>query len=256
MSASGPGTYNPGMSYQRGPYGGGGVTIMVPPVTPMMKWILIALSVSFGVQVMLRLTAIGPLVESFLALDPSLVLGRGMVWQVVTYAMLHGDIFHLLFNLLGIWMFGGDVERILGSKGFLKFVVICAVGGAVLHLAVALLVEGGGARVIGVSGSVLGILVAFALFYPDRQIFLFPLPVPVKAWIVAIVFGAINLYNAVSANQGGGIAFVAHLGGMLTGWLYIKGFIKPGGWNLSRFRSPKRRGFKVIEGDRRDPFLH
>lgn len=243
-------------SYQRGPYGGG-ATIMIPPVTPMMKTILIVLSVVFGLQMLARVSGFGGALEGVLALDPLRVVGSAMVWQLLTYAFLHGDLWHLLFNLLGFWMFGGDVERLLGSKGFLRFVVVCAIGGGVLHLAYALLTGEGHVRVIGASGSVLGMVVAFAVFFPSREVFLFPLPVPIKAWVMALVFAAINLYGAMGANEASGAtAFAAHLGGMATGWLYIKGFIKPGGWRFPRFGGSKRRGFKVIEGDRRDPWVH
>ncbi|UCF67023.1 MAG: rhomboid family intramembrane serine protease [Acidobacteriota bacterium] len=242
------------MSFQRGPYGGG-VNIAFPPVTPMVRQLLWALGIAFAIQVLLEETGFGAIV-AWLALRPAYVFP--FVWQLVTYALLHGGLTHLLFNMLGLWMFGGDVERLLGSRAFLRYCLVCVVGGALAHVVLGLLVQGPSPAVIGASGGVLGVVLAFALLFPHRQIFLFPLPVPLRARTVAILFAAIDLYGAIRANpiQGGGIAHSAHLGGMLAGYLYLKGFIRPGGW-LSGFKrrfGSRRDGFRVIDGDRRDIF--
>lgn len=245
------------MSFSRGPYGGGGqVSFGFPPVTPAVKQILIVLAVAFGVQSFIEIGGGAALVWNWLALVPAFIVERAAVWQLGTYALLHGGIFHLLFNLLGIYMFGGDVERVLGSREFVRFAIVCAIGGGALHTIVALVVGGAAVRVVGASGAVLGIVLAFAIFFPQRQVFIFPIPVPIKAWVMALAFGAINLYGAVNAGtggQGGGIAFVAHLGGMAAGYLYLKLFLGRGGGGRGgggfRFRKPKR-DFRVVRGER------
>ena len=253
------------MSFHRGPYGGGQqVTFAFPPVTPMVKQILIFLAACFAVQVFLEsLFGMGLFVREWLSLVPAYVFGRVAIWQLVTYGALHGGIFHLLMNALGLWMFGGEVERVLGSRGFLRFFVVCVAGGGLLHTIVALLFGGDYALVptVGASAGVLGVLVAFAVFFPQRQLMLLFPPIPVKAWVLALIVGAIDLYNAlttIGARSGFGpatsrIAVVAHLGGMLTAYLYIKGFIKPGGWPRVRF-GKRDKGFRVVRGGQDDRY--
>jgi membrane associated rhomboid family serine protease len=253
------------MSFHRGPYGGGGgMTFAAPPLTPMIKRILITLVIAFVVQMFIELVAGGwELLRGWVALVPAVAILRLRVWELATYALLHGGLFHLLFNLLGLWMFGGDVERVLGSRGVLRYFLVCVIGGGLLHSVVALVIGGGAALVpvVGASAGILGLVLAFALFFPHRQVFIFPLPFPIKAWVMAVIFGAIDLYSAISATgaqlqgrapAGGGVAFIAHLGGMLAGWLYLKGFIRPGGWGRGSWFRSRRKGFRVVDGDRRD----
>ncbi len=255
-------THNPRMSsHYRGPSAGGGMTIQVPPVTPMLRVIMWTLAVSFALQAFSEFLFQFQTPITWLQLSRDGVLEHFAVWQLVTYALLHGDIWHLLMNLLGLWMFGGDVERVLGSRGFLRYLVICVVGGGLAYLATAIL-TGSNAPVIGVSAGVLGVLVGFAMFFPERELFLFPLPFPIKARTIALIYGAIDLYNAMASNLGhaqvgapGGrvVAFTAHLGGMLVGLLYLLFFVRGGGLG---WRNPfkRQRPFRVIQGRRDDPF--
>ena len=146
-----------------------------------------------------------------------------MPWQLVTYSFLHADLMHLLFNALGVWTFGASLEEYWGRKRLLTFWFVCVVGAGVLQLA---LVSSGvlGERVgptIGASGGVYGLLIAFAMMFPNREMMLLIPPIPMKAKTLAIVFGAIALLLGVSAG-GDGIAHFAHLGGMLAGWLLIR----------------------------------
>jgi membrane associated rhomboid family serine protease len=113
------------------------------------------------------------------------------------------------------------------------------------------LLSGSAHPVIGASGGVLGLVVAFAMFFPERRVFIFPIPVPLPAWVMAVGYGAFNLVYAVLPGSGG-ISYAAHLGGLATGYLYLKGFIKPGGW--SSFFRRRRRPFRVIPGRRQDSF--
>ncbi len=248
------------MPYQRGPYGGAQVTLAFPPFTPMVRRILWVLGVAFVLEKTIQL--VWPPLAYYLlavfALDPQLrirlidvpLTPPGVaLWQLLTYALLHGGLLHILFNGLGVWMFGGDVERVLGSRGFLRFFVVCVLGGGVA-VVIGGLLSGSLAPVIGASGGVMGLLLAFAMFFPERRVFIFPIPVPVPAWLMALIFGLLTVYGAMF--QGASkVAYAAHLGGLVVGYLYLRGFIKPGAWT-NMFR--RRRSFRVVPGERRDPF--
>ncbi|RMF76914.1 MAG: rhomboid family intramembrane serine protease [Acidobacteria bacterium] len=239
------------MSYSRGAPPGG-VSLYLPPVTPMVLRIIVVLSAAFAVQVFLELARLGGVV-TWLALTPALVVGRLAVWQLATYALLHGGLWHLLMNLLGLYMFGGDVERVVGSRRLLGLFATSVVGGGLAHAVVALAAGSGYVPVLGASGGVLGVVAAFAALFPQRQVFIFPIPVPIRAWVMALVFAAINLYGAVGANRGGGIAFVAHLGGMLFGYLFLLWTVRGGPGGGSRRSRPR---FRVLEGRGNDNLFH
>ncbi|MDH3284484.1 MAG: rhomboid family intramembrane serine protease [Acidobacteriota bacterium] len=243
--------------YHRGPTVGG-VTFAFPPLTPMIRLILITLGGAFIAQMFLQLLGGGELLGRWVALSTTSLLGRLAFWELATYALLHGGLWHLLFNMLGIYMFGGDVERVLGSNHTLRYFVVCVVGGGVVFVLLDLM-AGRGAGVIGASAGVLGIVIAFAVFFPNRQVFLFPLPFPVKAWVLAAFFALFNLYGAIASNSGidpsfgqgqAAVAFGAHLGGMAIGYVYLQGLVRPGGFGELFRRKGKRSSFRVIDGDR------
>ena len=215
-----------------------------------LLWILAG---AYVVQLLLRYAGLGTVV-GWLALYPPMLFGYGAVWQLVTYALLHGGLWHLLVNLLGLWMFGGDVERVLGSRGLLQLFAVSVVGGGLAHAVVGLIVRDP-VFVVGASAGVLGLLTAFAIFFPDRQVYIFGI-VPVRARWFAIGFGAISLLGALEAGAaagGGGsqVAHLAHLGGIVAAWLYLllmRGRRGGGG---------TRRGggsFRVVGGKDRGPF--
>lgn len=154
------------------------------------------------------------------------VLADRWVWQLVTYLFIHGSFFHLLFNLFALWMFGMPVERQYGHRDFLKYYFICGLGAAAASVALS---PHSTVPVIGASGPVYGLLVAFAMLYPDAVVYLYFL-IPVKAAHMAILFGLIEFFaGATSATPG--VARFAHLGGMVTGYLYIRW------WNTIKWRS-------------------
>ena len=158
--------------------------------------------------------------------DGLVAFGTFQPWQLVTSAFLHGGFGHILFNMFGLWMFGGAVERELGSRRFLGFYVACVLGASLLQLAVISWpfltsdVAGIPVPTLGASGGVLGVLAAFGLLYPEAPIFLlfFPVPIPAK-WFV-LGYAAFSLFAGVTAVQAG-VAHFAHLGGMLTGAVLI-----------------------------------
>ncbi len=148
-----------------------------------------------------------------------MVLHDFYIWQLFTYQFLHGGLFHLLFNMLAVWMFGCDLERRWGSSFFLRYYFISVIGGGILNT---IFVPGQMGPSIGASAGVYGILLAYGLIYPNRIVyfyFLFPIKMKYFVWII----GAIALYSSITAGQSG-IAHLAHLGGMFFGYIYLRGF--------------------------------
>ncbi len=142
------------------------------------------------------------------------------IYQFVTYLFLHGSFMHLFFNMFALWMFGCVIERAWGPKKFLTYYLVCGIGAGLCQEVVQFLM-GSYSLTIGASGSIYAILLAFGMTFPEERIFIFPLPIPIKAkWFVAI-YAAIELYSAMSASSDG-VAHMAHLGGMLFGFLLIR----------------------------------
>ena len=194
-----------------------------PGITNGVRWLLIANVVCFIVQ---QLIAIAFHAEVIFGLVPVLVLLRGFVWQPITYMFLHGGIFHLLWNMLALWVFGCDVERRWGTRRFIRFYFLGGLSAAACTLVVALINERMAANAtIGASGAVLGILAAYAMLFPDNRITLllmFVLPITMKAKTLAIGYTVITVLMILSAPGSGGVAHFAHLGGLAFGYLYVK----------------------------------
>lgn len=138
-------------------------------------------------------------------------------WRLATYLFLHGGFWHLVFNLFALWMFGMPVESQWGGREFLKYYFLCGVGAALISVALA---PHSSIPIIGASGAVYGLLVAFAMLYPDAVVYLYFL-IPVKAAHMALLFGAVEFFMGASSATPG-VARFAHLGGMVTGYLYIR----------------------------------
>ena len=138
-------------------------------------------------------------------------------WQLISYAFLHGDFFHILVNMFVLWMFGVQIENLWGSRRFAFYYFFCVIGAGLFHLAVGVLAPGGGSPVVGASGGVLGILVAFGRTYPNQMIMLLIPPVPIKAKYLVVIIGAVSLLAGMTG-AAGGIAHFAHLGGMVFGF--------------------------------------
>jgi len=139
------------------------------------------------------------------------------VWQILTHMFVHGGLFHLLINLFVLWMFGRPIEREWGTRTFLKYYFICGLGSGVFILLTSL---NSRTPAIGASGAIYGILVAFAMLYPDSIIYLYYL-FPIKAKHFAILVGVIAFLGGISARRSN-IAHFGHLGGLLVGYLYLK----------------------------------
>jgi membrane associated rhomboid family serine protease len=164
-----------------------------------------------------------------LGLTPQLFLTELRVWQPATYMFVHqpGGIFHILFNMLALWMFGTELERMWGTRAFLKFYFVTGIGAGLLTVLFSLLPfdfarSVYGATVIGASGSIYGLLLAYALYFPDRPIYMyFVFAIPAKYFVM--ILGAIAFYSSLGTT--GGVANATHLGGLLVGYVYLKGFV-------------------------------
>ncbi len=183
----------------------------MPPLPPVTRTLMILCTAVFCLQVLLPL-------DRWFALWP-VASGAFMPWQPVSYAFLHGGMFHLFFNMLGLWMFGAELERLWGQKRFLQFLLAGVLAAAVAQLIVTAL-TGSFTPTVGASGGLFALLLAFGMLFPNRVIMpLFP-PIPMKARTFVIVFGALEL--GLGLMGGSGVAHFAHLGGMVGGWLMIR----------------------------------
>jgi membrane associated rhomboid family serine protease len=226
------------------------------PWTPAVRAIILTNVAVFIVTLAMP----GAIIGAF-GLVPQEVLRQGRIWELVTYLFVHSptDLMHILFNMLAVWMFGTDLERRWGSRAFTSYYFVTGVGAAVSTVLVSLIPWAPvhavyGAVTFGASGAVYGLLLAWALIFPDRQI-LFMLFFPVPARVFVFIMGAIALYSAISAS-GGPVANIAHLGGLLVGWLYLKG---PSNlrldfkYRLTKWRMERlRRKFNIHRGGRDD----
>ena len=220
------------------------------PMTPAVKWIIWANIGAFVATVAYR-----DLIY-VLGLTPADVIQRLWLWQPVTYMFVHAGPTHILFNMLGVWMFGVELERMWGTRFFLRYYAITGVGAAITTIVVGLLpfamtAPTYGTVTVGASGALFGILLAFALYFPERPILMALLfPIPAKYFV--IIIGALSYFSSP-----GGVAHAAHLGGVIFGYFYLKGgrggltaeikyrYLK---WKMNRLR----RKFDVYSGGRSD----
>lgn len=142
-------------------------------------------------------------------------------WQIVSYGFLHGSLMHLAFNMLALYMFGGQVERAFGAKPYLFYYLVSVIGAAVTQLVVVAFFTGGFYPTLGASGGVFGLLLAFGMLWPQARIMLLFPPIPMPAWLFVTLYGAAELFMGVTGTQAG-VAHFAHLGGMLGGFLMIQ----------------------------------
>lgn len=203
-------------SYQRVSFSFGG------PATTAVKTLLIATVAVFFCQALSRRLFDFDL-EPLLGLVPFFVFHKGFVWQIVTYLFFHAGLLHAAFNLLALWMFGCDLERMWGARFFAKYFFVCGIAAGV---SAAVITPNSPIPTIGSSGAIYGILLAYGLLFPDRQIMLWFL-FPMKAKHFVVLIGLLAFYFSLTSSAGG-ISHVAHLGGLLAGYLYLRG------WGLVR----------------------
>jgi membrane associated rhomboid family serine protease len=142
------------------------------------------------------------------------------IWQLVSYGFLHGSLTHLLFNMLALYMFGGEVERLLGPSHYIQYYFTCVVGAALAQLVVMSNMNLPPLPTVGASGGVFGLLLAFGMAWPHRRIMLLFPPIPMPAWLFVTLYGLLELYLGVTGS-GLGVAHFAHLGGMAAGYALL-----------------------------------
>ncbi len=185
---------------------------VVPSMTPVVRALLIINVVIFLVQAFSG----GSYLRIF-GLVPASVLGEGYLWQLFTYMFLHGSFIHILFNMLFLWMMGSELERYWGSREFLKYYTITGVGAGVVNV---LVQPTSSVPTIGASGAIFGLIIAFALAFPERELLLYFF-IRIKAKHFAVLVGAIELL-ALILMPGAPIARFAHLGGLVVGFFYLR----------------------------------
>jgi len=173
--------------------------------------------IGLNIVVFMLESAMGTAFTSALALWP---LGAGFFpTQLVTYAFVHVGLMHIAFNMIGVLTFGRDLELLWGTRRFVIYYFACAIAAALTQLGVGLL-TGSASPTAGASGAVFGLLLAYALRFPQRRLMLLFPPIPMRAPVFAVVYGAIELFLGVTGTQEG-VAHFAHLGGMLGGFLLL-----------------------------------
>ena len=211
-------------SYYR-PTGFGGFSFF-PPV---IKNLLIINGVVFFLQLLMNTLSFNGLPAAYVfdrwfalnpisGIDPAGQPYNFQVWQLITYQFMHGGFAHIFFNMFALWMFGMEIENLWGSKKFLYYYLLAGVGAGLCHLFVSPLLGGGNAFTIGASGAIFGVMIAFAMLFPNRYIFLyFFIPIKAKYLITILVVMEFMLVDSAGSN----IAHLAHLGGALTGFIFL-----------------------------------
>jgi membrane associated rhomboid family serine protease len=217
-------------------FGGGAISMGLPPFTRAVKWLVVANAAVY--LLMKLLEAVAPSLAGFItgvgALIPAYV-AHGWLWQLVTYSFLHAGLFHVLFNMLTLWMFGSQIERDFGFRQFLEFYFYCAIAAALVTVGIAYLGTLNALGFLGISpltvtvgasGAIYGVMIAFAVLHGDQEFMLFPLPFMIKAKYLVAIFIFISLAGAFqgmgAGHRGESVAYFAHLGGALFAWIYVR----------------------------------
>ena len=193
----------------------------IPPVT---RALILANVAIFGAQILLgdgfvSAFALWPL-GSASVLGPESGAGFNL-WQLVTYAFLHGNTLHLFFNMFALYMFGGEIERVFEPRRYLQYYFVTVIVAAITQLVVSGVGSATPYPTVGASGGVFGLLLAFGMLFPRRMIMLIFPPIPMPAWLFVTVYGVLELYLGVTGTSQG-VAHFAHLGGMLGGFLMLR----------------------------------
>ena len=236
------------------------MTLSLPPFTKAVTWLL---GINTGIFLirellpLLRLGIVDAYIKIYCELTPIDVV-HGQIWQLVTYSFLHAGLWHLLGNMLGLWMFGSAIESAWGTRRFLELYWVGVVGAAIttVVLSYSHLLGNPNRSTIGASGGVFAILIAFGILFGDNEIMLIPFPFLIKAKYFIGILIVVTLALAMSG--GGEVAYVAHLGGLLFGYLYTRRGPKPAlvnvgfaeryyGMRNSYYRWKRRRAAKKFE---------
>ena len=223
------------------------------PLSPALKALI-----AINVALFLAGFVVADLVRLF-GLRPSDVVLEGRVWQLLTYMFLHGNLGHILFNMLALWMFGTELERLWGTRAFVRYYLIVGIGAGISTILISSLFPFAArtfySTTIGASGAIYGLLLAFGLLFPNRPILMyFVFPIPAKYFVM--ILGAIALFMSLN-DSGGAVAHLTHLGGLVVGYFMVRGFrFNPANevryrylrWKMER----ARKRFGVYSGGRKD----
>lgn len=230
------------MTYRIRSFGGGGrrfgggsgtTSLGFPPFTRAIKWLVITNAVIYLLMLILGAAArnLAGEIYAYGSLTPFDIVHSGFVWEFVTYLFLHNGLFHILFNMLTLWMFGAALEGTWGDRQFLEFYFFCGIGAALVTIGIAyatyfqplsFLALRPWMPTIGASGAIYGVMVAFAMYYGDQEFMMFPLPFMIRAKYLVGILIFISVAYAFGAGGPQGVAQFAHLGGALFGWVYIR----------------------------------
>jgi membrane associated rhomboid family serine protease len=230
---------------------GGSMYFFGGPATRVVKALITVNIAVFVVQNLFYLMK-SPLFDRYLGLVPFFVIKNFLIWQFVTYMFLHNGVFHLFFNMLTLFMFGNELERYWGTRRFLTYYFVTGIGAGICSWLVVPPISKLGELIVilGASGAIYGLLLAYGLTYPNRIVLLnFLLPVKVK-WLV-IIMGAMAFLSSLGGT-GSDVAHIAHLGGMVVGYLYLKGndwWDKYKFFNEQRQHEQLKKQFEVYYGD-------
>jgi membrane associated rhomboid family serine protease len=195
------------------------------PITPVVKNLLVINGIVFLIQEIAGMFYPN-LLEYLFGLHHIGLVHEFKLWQIFTYMFLHGGWLHIILNMLGLWMFAGELEQLWGSKLFLRYYLFSGMG-AGLFIAVMNYIAYAYYQInvptIGASGAIYAVLLAYGMTWPDRKVIIFPLFIPVKIKYMVLIFGLISFFGALSAASGttGNISHIGHLGGIISGFAYI-----------------------------------
>ncbi|MEW6652099.1 MAG: rhomboid family intramembrane serine protease [Bacteroidota bacterium] len=222
---------------------------------PMIKNLLIINIVVFFIQKIMESISFDGirgdlLLNHYFALNPLLGIDSNFqIWQLFTYQFMHGDFMHIFFNMLMLWMFGMEIENLIGSKKFLVFYLVAGLGGGILQLLGSPILSDSFGFTIGASGAVYGVMIAFAMFFPDRYImFYFLIPVKAKYLIAFFI-----ILEFISVREASFVAHLAHIGGALTGFIFLL-IDRKNQFNFNRMFSNFKRRSKSVNNSFRAKF--
>ncbi len=241
------------------------VQFQVPSITPMVRNLVIINVVIWvlGVLIFQKHFMQSEYLFSWFGLTPEVVISRAWLWQFVSYMFLHSNsLFHVLFNMLMLWWLGAELERRWGSRFFLIYYLICGVGAGILYTLVVgaySLITGDGAPllspVIGASGAVYGLFLAYGMIFGENIIY-FLMIIPMKAKYFVMLLGGVELLTLLSTGFSSNVANLAHLGGVVVGFLFLYYWINFKGKRLRKTTSRHGRKLKLVvdnESSKKDP---
>ena len=203
------------------------MTLSLPPFTRAVTWLI---GINTGVFLLRALLSGVPLVAyitHYCELVPADVVERGFIWQIVTYSFLHAGLAHWFWNMFGLWMFGSAIENAWGTRRFLELYFIGVIGAAITTIALSFahILGSPVSATIGASGGIYAVLIAFGILFAENEIMMIPFPFLIKGKYFVGILVVVTL--ALAMMGGGNVAYVAHLGGLLFGWLYVRRGPKP-----------------------------